>query len=95
MAAKRLKISVKSIVVHHACVKPPLFIGFIFKIIDHFLTKTLTSLITVSKATQETRFKNSNLFKKDHSKSCIIHNGVPINKFVRKNYLNSKLIENS
>jgi len=89
-AAKKANIPVKSIVVHHACIKPPLFMGTIFKIIDFFLSKTLTSLITVSNATKETILNNSNLLNSGRLQSHVIHNGVPINKFLKKNYLNIK-----
>ena len=94
LAARKIKIPVRSIVVHHACIKPPLFMGFIFKIIDFFLSKTLTSLITVSNATKDTLLKNSTLLKSNRLKNYVIHNGVPKNEFLRKNYLNKKIIEN-
>ena len=95
LAAKKSKIPVKSIVVHHACVKPPLFMGTVFKIIDYLLTKTLTSLISVSSATKETLLNNSNLLNSGRLQSYVIHNGVPKNEFLRKNYLNLKLAKNS
>ena len=95
LAAKKTKIPVKSIVIHHACVKPPLFMGSIFKIINFFLSKTLTSLITVSNATKKTLLNNSNLLDGGRLQSYVIHNGVPINKFSRKNYLNIKMSEGS
>ena len=95
LAAGKIKIPVRSVVVHHACIKPPLFMGFIFKIIDFFLSKTLTSLITVSNATKDTLLKNSTLLKSNRLKNYVIHNGVPKNEFLRKNYLNKKIIENS
>ena len=69
--------------------------GTVFKIIDYFLTKTLTSLITVSNATKETLLNNSNLLVSDRLQSYVIHNGVPKNKFPRKNYLNLKLAKDS
>ena len=95
LAAKKTNIPVKSIVVHHACVKPPRFMGVVFKIIDFFLSKNLTSLIAVSNATKETLLNNSNLLKSDKLKSYIIHNGVPKNEFPRKNYLNIEIIKNN
>ena len=95
LAARKTKISVKSIVIHHACEKPPLFMGTVFKIIDYLLTKTLTSLITVSNATRETLLNNSNLLDSGRLQSYVIHNGVPENKFLRKNYLNLKLIKDN
>ena len=58
LAAGKLKIPIRSIVVHHTCLKPPIFMGLVFKIINYFLIKTLTSLITVSNATKETILNN-------------------------------------
>ena len=51
-----LNIPVKTLVVHHACRKPPIFYSFIIKFIDFFITKILSSLITVSYATRKTFF---------------------------------------
>jgi len=91
LASKDLKIPVKVIVIHHACEKPPLFMGAVFKIINYFLSKTLTSLISVSKATKETVFYNSTLLSSDQLKGHVIHNGVPVNKFAKRDYLNLTL----
>ena len=91
LAAKRTNIPIKSIVIHHECVKAPLFMGFVLEIINYFFSKKLSSLITVSNATKETILKNSNLLKYNRVKAAVIHNGVPINKFIRKNYLDLKI----
>tara|TARA_B100000029_G_scaffold512301_1_gene608561 strand:+ start:2451 stop:3683 length:1233 start_codon:yes stop_codon:yes gene_type:complete len=91
LAAGHLKIPIRSLVIHHECLKPPLFMGLAFKIIDYFLNKTLTSLITVSNATRETILSNSNLLKGENLKSYVIHNGVPKNEFSRQNYLDKKI----
>jgi len=95
LAAKKKDIPVKSIVIHHTCIKPPLFMGVVFKIIDFLLSKNLTSLITVSNATKETLLNNSNLLKGGRLKSYVIHNGVPKNEFLRQNYLDAKIKKNS
>ena len=95
IASKSLKIPVKIIVVHHACEKPPLFMGLVFNIIDYFLTRTLSSLISVSEATRKTLFYNSNLINNDRLKGYVIHNGVPVNKFPKKDYLNLKFDNNN
>tara|TARA_B100001971_G_scaffold187248_1_gene187805 strand:+ start:248 stop:1468 length:1221 start_codon:yes stop_codon:yes gene_type:complete len=95
LAVKRSKIPVKSIVICHACLKPPLFMGIVFKIIDYLLTKTLTSLIAISRATKETLLNNSNLLDSDRLQGHVIHCGVPKNKFLKKNYLNLKKIEDN
>ena len=95
IAAKKSKIPVISMVVHHACEKPPPLMGYVFKIIDHILSKTLTSLITVSKATEETLLNNSNLLDNGKLKNHVIHNGVPKNEYLKKDYLNFNLEESS
>tara|TARA_B100001123_G_C15337708_1_gene1033501 strand:+ start:1555 stop:2787 length:1233 start_codon:yes stop_codon:yes gene_type:complete len=95
LAAGNLKIPIKSIVVHHACLKPPIFMGFVFKIINYFLSKTLTSLITVSNATKQTILNNSNLLKSGNLESYVIHNGVPKNEFPKQNYLSIKIQKNN
>ena len=95
LAAKKLKIPIRSIVVHHACLKPPIFMGLVFKIINYFLSKTLTSLITVSNATKETILNNSNLLKSGKLDSYVIHNGVPKNEFSSQNYLDIKTKKDS
>jgi len=90
LAAQKLKIPVKSIIIHHECVKPPIFMGIVYNFINLLLINALTSLITVSKATKETLIENSNLLNGDRLKSYVIHNGVPKNSYDRKNYLNLK-----
>ena len=95
IASKSLKIPVKIIVVHHACEKPPLFMGLVFNIIDYFLTRTLSSLISVSEATRKTLFYNSNLINNDRLKGYVIHNGVPVNKLPKRDYLNLKFDNNN
>ncbi len=91
LAADKSKISIRSIIICHACVKPPLFMGFVFKIIDYFLAKRLTSLITISRATKQTLLNNSNLLDGNRLDGNVIHCGVPKNKFMKKNYLNLKM----
>ena len=95
LASKNLRIPVKSMVIHHACQKPPLFMGAIFRIIDFLLIRNLTSLITVSEATKKTLSHNSNLLESGRLQGHVIHNGVPINNFERKNYLSSRLIKDN
>jgi len=90
LAANKLKIPIKTIVIHHACIRPPLFMSIVFKIIDYFLSRALTSLITVSKATKETVLKNASLLNNESLPSYVIHNGVPKNNFIKKSYLNLK-----
>jgi len=94
IAAKKINIPVISAVIHHACVKPPIFFKFTFKIIDYYIKKSLTSLITVSEATRETVKENSNLLNNTNLKNKVIHNGVPKNHFKKDNYLNITLNKN-
>ena len=95
LAANKSKISIRIIVMFHACVKPPLFMGFVFRIIHYFMTRTLTSLISVSKATRETLLNNSSLLNDNLLETKIIYPGVPKNKFEKKTYLNLKTAENN
>lgn len=84
-----LNIAVKTMVVHHACRKPPIFYSFIIKFVDFFIAKILSSLITVSYATKETFFFNSTLLDSGKLETVVIHNGVPKSNLIRANYLDS------
>lgn len=84
-----LNIPVKTLVVHHACTKPPIFYSLIIKFIDFFIVKILSSLITVSYATKETFFYNSTLLDNGKLETVLIHNGVPESNLIRENYLGS------
>lgn len=95
LAVKKSEVPVRSIVICHACVKPPLFMGVVFKIIDYLLSKKATSLITISRATKETILNNSNLLDGGRLHGYPIYCGVPKNKFLRKNYLNLKLTKDN
>lgn len=89
LACIGLNIPVKTLVVHHACRKPPIFQSFIIKFIDFFITKILSSLILVSYATKKTFFFNSTLLDSGKLETLVIHNGVPKSNLVRENYLHS------
>ena len=78
LAIDKKKIKRLSLVVHHACTLPPLFIGYFVKLINSLLSKKLTSLISVSQATKMTIFNKSNLLDNQILQDVIIHNGVPI-----------------
>jgi glycosyltransferase involved in cell wall biosynthesis len=86
-----LNIPVKTLVVHHACRKPPIFYSFIIKFIDFFITKILSSLILVSYATKTTFLFNSTLLDSGKLETLVIHNGVPKSNLVRENYLHSTI----
>jgi glycosyltransferase involved in cell wall biosynthesis len=85
LATHNLNIKHKCMVIHHECIKPPKFMNTVFKIIDFYLRKVLTSIVLISSATRETVKSKSKLI---NNNSYIIPNGVPINTFQKKNYLN-------
>ncbi|MDA9623959.1 glycosyltransferase [Pelagibacteraceae bacterium] len=87
-----LNIKKKCMVICHECMRPPRFMKTIFKIIDFYLKKVITSIVTISAATKKSVKLNSNLIVND---SYVIHCGVPINPFNKKNYLRKLLRTNS
>ena len=79
-AAKFLKFPVRSLVIHHACEKP-IFWNTLLNIVNNLISKIVTSVISVSKATRDTVFHKSNLLDRSGDlKNLVIHNGIPINK---------------
>ena len=83
-----LNIKKRCMVICHECIKPPRFMKTIFKIIDFYLRKVVTSIVTISAATKKSVKINSNLI---NNNSHVIHCGVPINPFNKKNYLKKLL----
>ncbi len=82
--AKFLGFPVRSLVVCHACTKP-IFWNTTLNLINNLLSKFLTSVISISKATRETLFNKSNLLDRSlysHLKNSVIYCGVPINQKV-------------
>lgn len=78
--AKFLGYPVRTLVIHHACGKP-IFWNTLLNLINNFLSKFLTSVISVSKATRESVFNKSNLLDRSSDlKDLVIYNGVPINQ---------------
>ena len=79
-AAKFLKFSVRTLVIHHACAKP-IFWNTLLNIINNLISKIVTSVISVSKATRDTVFHKSNLLdRSDNLKDLVIYNGIPIDQ---------------
>ncbi len=79
--AKFLGFPVRSLVVCHACTKP-IFWNTTLNLINNLLSKFLTSVISISKATRETLFNKSNLLDRSlysNLKNSVIYCGVPIN----------------
>ncbi len=82
--AKFLGFPVRSLVVCHACTKP-IFWNTTLNLINNLLSKFLTSVISISKATRETLFNKSNLLDRSlysNLKNSVIYCGVPINQKV-------------
>ena len=80
--AKFLGFPVRSLVICHACIKP-VFWNTTLNLINNFLSKFLTSVISISKATRDTLFNKSNLLDRSlysNLKNSVIYCGVPINQ---------------
>ena len=91
-AAKFLGFPVRTLVIHHACVKP-IFWNTLLNLINNFLSKFLTSVISVSKATRESVFNKSNLLDRSSDlKDLVIYNGVPVNQKISDTSKVDKLI---
>lgn len=85
--AKFCNIPVRSLVIHHECV-PSIFWNFFLKIINNFVSKSATSIISVSKATQKSLFYKSNLLDRNSElNNLIIYNGVPFFQDFEENVL--------
>ena len=81
LATHKLNIKHKCMVIHHECIKPPKFMHTVFKIIDFYLRKVLTSVVLISAATKHSVKLKSKLI---NNNSYIIPNGVPVNTFKKK-----------
>ena len=80
LASKFLSISKKYLVVHHSCCKP-IFWNTLINIVNNLLSRCLTSVICVSKATKESIFYKTNLFDSNNNlKNIVIYNGINIKK---------------
>jgi len=84
LAINNRNFKIISMVIHHACVFPPAFTNFFLKIINHLLSKKLTSLINVSKATRDSVFYKSNLLDNQLLHDIVIHNGVEVRNLINK-----------
>ncbi len=90
--AKFLGFPVRTLVIHHACTKP-IFWNTLLNLINNFLSKFLTSVISVSKATRESVFNKSNLLDRSSDlKDLVIYNGVPVNQKISDTSKVDKLI---
>ena len=78
LAAKILNFNKRVMLVHHEALPPRPILKVYYRYIDHLLSKSLTDLICVSKATLNTIKKNRHLkFKKFKSK--VIYNDLKLN----------------
>jgi len=89
-AAKILNFPVRSLVIHHCCARPIFWTTFL-NIINNLLSKYLTSVISVSKATRNSVFYKSNLLdRQSNLKDSVIYNGVSqLNKNISSESLNN------
>ena len=78
--AKFLRFPVRTLVIHHACGKP-IFWNTLLNLINNLISKIVTSVISVSKATRDSVFYKSNLLDRSSDlKDLIIYNGIPVNQ---------------
>ena len=91
-AAKFLGYPIRTIVIHHACGRP-IFWNTLLNLINNLLSKILTSVISVSKATRDSVFYKSNLLDRSSNlQDVIIYNGVYLNDKVSDNDKINKII---
>ena len=94
-AAKFLGYPVKTLVIHHACIKP-IFWNTTLNLINNFLSKILTSIIFVSKATKDSVTNKSNLLDRSSNlKDLVIYNGIPKNKIMKDDNINELIKKKS
>jgi glycosyltransferase involved in cell wall biosynthesis len=94
-AAKFLGYPVKTLVIHHACIKP-IFWNTTLNLINNFLSKILTSVIFVSKATKDSVTNKSNLLDRSSNlKDLVIYNGISKNKKIKDNNIDELINKNS
>lgn len=94
IAAKLANIPVRSLVVHHEATKALPFLGWFLVLIDFCLSYTLTSVVSISKATEAALKANSSLFFNQNLHSVIIYNGIDIKKQTNLNETGSRALIN-
>ena len=88
LSSKFLNFSKRYLVVHHSCSKP-IFWNTLLNIINNLLSKSLTAVISVSKATRDSIFYKSNLFDSNSNlKNVVIYNGIDIKEIKKTENLN-------
>jgi len=85
--AAKAGIKVKTLVVHHAAIKPNLLHGWFRILLERKISSLLTSVITVSNATKETIIRNTRIFDSQNCHVAVIENGTPIPKERKKENL--------
>ena len=75
--AKNAGVKVRSLVIHHAAVKPNFMHGWFRVIVEKSLGTALTSLIAVSKVTKDTIVRNTYILDDQKCNITVIDNGVP------------------
>ena len=80
--AKFLEFPIRTLVIHHACGKP-IFWNTLLNLTNNLLSKILTSVISVSKATRDSVFYKSNLLDRSSNlQDVTIYNGISVNQKV-------------
>lgn len=77
IGARLAKIPVRTLVVHHEARKPAPMTEPIMYSIDIMLSYSLSSLVSISKATQESLKRNTRIFFNHNLHSVVIYDGVP------------------
>jgi len=76
-AASSTGIPVRTLVVHHAATKPDFLQNSFRLIMEKKLSVILSSVISVSKVTEETLLKNTRIFDDQNCYVTVIDNGIP------------------
>lgn len=80
VAAKIVQIPVRALVIHH-CANKPEFLRYNFSaIVDKLAARSVTSVISISKATQSSLVQNSSLLQNENTHALVIYNGVPFDR---------------
>jgi glycosyltransferase involved in cell wall biosynthesis len=89
--AKMAGVKVRTLVIHHAAVKPNFMHGWFRMIMERSIGRALTSLVAVSQVTKDTLIRNTYITDAQQCHVVVIDNGVPkTSKIDKKNSNNGK-----
>ncbi len=89
--AKMAGVKVRTLVIHHAAVKPNFMHGWFRMIMERSIGRALTSLVAVSQVTKDTLIRNTYITDAQQCHVVVIDNGVPkTSKMDKKNSNNGK-----